>query len=199
EPVDFVFWISKEQVEPNGYNPNDVSPPEMRLLEVSIHHDGFTHPVVGYPLSDVITRLSNDGMLLTEIADYLVEDIDTITRFADLDNGQIVVDGEHRSIIGKTKKRIAKRVFDYLPVASLQREHIHPNDRMAGTIRHNRARGVHAVEPMADIVATLIRRGWTDDEVARELGMDADEVLRFKQNVGLPELFKTHDYSRAWR
>jgi hypothetical protein len=28
--------------------------------------------------------------------------------------------------------------------------------------------------------------------------MDADEVLRFKQNTGLPELFKDSAYSRAW-
>ena len=52
--------------------------------------------------------------------------------------------------------------------------------------------------PMTDIVAELLRQGWTDDEVARELGMDADEVLRFKQNTGLAELFKDHEYSRAW-
>ena len=65
-------------------------------------------------------------------------------------------------------------------------------------IRHNRARGVHGVAPMIDLVASLIREGWSDEEVAKELGMDADEVLRFKQHTGLPELFKDHQFSRAW-
>jgi hypothetical protein len=69
---------------------------------------------------------------------------------------------------------------------------------MAATIRHNRARGVHGVMPMADIVAELIRNGWHDDDIAKELGMDADEVLRFKQNIGLPELFKDHTFSASW-
>ncbi len=69
---------------------------------------------------------------------------------------------------------------------------------MAATIRHNRARGVHGVLPMTDIVASLIRDGWSDTEVARELGMDADEVLRFKQTSGLPSLFANHDYSKSW-
>jgi hypothetical protein len=52
--------------------------------------------------------------------------------------------------------------------------------------------------PMADIVAELIRNGWHDDDIAKELGMDADEVLRFKQNIGLPELFKEHTFSASW-
>ena len=66
--------------------------------------------------------------------------------------------------------------------------------RRSGTI----GRGVHGVMPMADVVAMLIKYGWADDEVARELGMDADEVLRFKQNKGLPELFKDQEYGKAW-
>ena len=70
--------------------------------------------------------------------------------------------------------------------------------RMAATIRHNRARGVHGVVPMMDVVATLIREGWSDTDICAELGMSADEVLRFKQNKGLPELFSDADFSMAW-
>jgi ParB-like chromosome segregation protein Spo0J len=51
---------------------------------------------------------------------------------------------------------------------------------------------------MADMVATLIKQGWQDADIAKELGMDADEVLRFKQNLGLPELFKDHEFSPSW-
>jgi hypothetical protein len=69
---------------------------------------------------------------------------------------------------------------------------------MAATIRHNRARGKHRVEAMSDIVIELKRRNWTDDKIARELGMDADEVLRLTQITGLEEMFANQEFSRAW-
>jgi ParB-like chromosome segregation protein Spo0J len=109
-----------------------------------------------------------------------------------------VVDGFHRSRVGKESKAVRSRVHGYLPVTKIRGDRTDSKDRMASTIRHNRARGVHGVLPMADIVASLIRDGWTDTDIAKELGMDADEVLRFKQNLGLPELFKDHSFSASW-
>lgn len=109
-----------------------------------------------------------------------------------------VVDGFHRARIGKESPKVRQRVHGYLPVTLIKPNRADKKDRMAATIRHNRARGVHGVVPMTDIVAELLRRGWTDEEVARELGMDADEVLRFKQNTGLPDLFKEAPYSQSW-
>mgnify|MGYP003443047788 CR=1 FL=1 len=113
-------------------------------------------------------------------------------------DGLGVVDGEHRSRVGKEDKVVRERVRGYLPVVAINDGRASARDRMAATIRHNRARGVHGVMPMAEIVADLLREGWADDEIARELGMDADEVLRFKQQVALPELFRGHEYSAAW-
>jgi ParB-like chromosome segregation protein Spo0J len=114
-------------------------------------------------------------------------------------NGDLgVVDGEHRSRVGKEDPAVRRRVRGYLPVVVVNHGRTATRDRMAATIRHNRARGVHGVMPMADIVAAMLREGWADDEIARELGMDADEVLRFKQQVALPELFRGHEYSAAW-
>lgn len=69
---------------------------------------------------------------------------------------------------------------------------------MAATIRHNRARGEHNVTQMSNIVAELVMLGWMDDEIGKHLGMDADEVLRLKQNTGLAEIFRNHTYSKAW-
>lgn len=109
-----------------------------------------------------------------------------------------VIDGFHRARVGKESSKVRRRVHGYLPCSLIRPGRSGRNDRIAATIRHNRARGVHGVLPMTDIVAELLRNGWTDDEVARELGMDADEVLRFKQNTGLPELFANSEYSRAW-
>ena len=113
-------------------------------------------------------------------------------------DGLGVVDGEHRSRVGKEDAAVRRRVHGYLPVAVVNHGRTAARDRMAATIRHNRARGVHGVMPMAEIVATMLREGWADDEIARELGMDADEVPRFKQQVALPELFRRGEYSAAW-
>lgn len=109
-----------------------------------------------------------------------------------------VVDGFHRTRVAKESSVIKKHLKGYVPVAIVRGSQADRKNRMAATIRHNRARGVHEVTPMIDLVASLIRDGWSDDEVAKELGMDADEVLRFKQHAGLPELFKDHQFSRAW-
>ncbi len=114
------------------------------------------------------------------------------------DRDYTVIDGFHRTRVCKECRRVRDRVHGYVPISVIN-DHRHDlRDRMSATIRHNRARGVHAVVPMVDIVVNLIREGWTDSEIAKELGMDADEVLRFKQSSGLPELFKDCEYSRAW-
>ncbi len=88
--------------------------------------------------------------------------------------------------------------MEHIPVTVIKDDRTDLPSRMAATIRHNRARGVHGVIPMTDIVSTMLKNGCSDTEVAKALGMDADEVLRFKQHSGLPELFKDHDYSRSW-
>ena len=110
----------------------------------------------------------------------------------------VVVDGFHRHRVGKEAPEIRERIHGYLPVAIINDERKDKQNRMSATIRHNRARGVHSVMPMTDLVAELITLGWSDADVARELGMDEDEVLRFKQVSGLPELFKDAEFSEAW-
>lgn len=114
------------------------------------------------------------------------------------EKGIEVIDGFHRNRVGKESKSIRERIHGYLPVTLIRSECADEKHRIASTIRHNRARGVHGVMPMTDIVASLVRKGWDDRAIALELGMDADEVLRFKQNCGLPELYKNHDYSQSW-
>lgn len=110
----------------------------------------------------------------------------------------VIVDGFHRHRVGKESTKVRKRVRGYLPITLIRSDRRSLRDRMAATIRHNRARGVHGVMPMTEIVATLIREGWTDSDIAKELGMEPDEVLRFKQNTGIADLFRNHPYSRAW-
>lgn len=109
-----------------------------------------------------------------------------------------VVDGFHRHRVGKEVSEITERVHGYLPLVVINHTRIDKNDRMASTIRHNRARGEHRVESMAEIVVELKRRFWDNQKIAKELGMDSDEVLRLQQVTGLASLFQDSEFSQAW-
>jgi ParB-like chromosome segregation protein Spo0J len=115
-----------------------------------------------------------------------------------VDDVDEVVDGFHRHRVGKEVESIAARLHGHLPVVRIKAERADRKDRVAATIRHNRARGKHAVSSMMDIVADLTRAGWDDKAIVKELGMDPDEVLRLKQITGLRELFADREYSEAW-
>lgn len=165
EPVDCVLWVKNETVHANDYNPNSVSPPEMKLLEVSILEDGYTQPIV---------------------------------TFKEENETREVVDGFHRNRVAKESSKVGQRIFGYLPVVTINENRTDKADRIAATIRHNRARGKHQVSKMSDIVLDLKRRNWSDQKIARELGMDADEVLRLCQITGIAEMFQDKDFSEAW-
>lgn len=109
-----------------------------------------------------------------------------------------VIDGFHRHRVGKECSDIQSRVHGYLPLVRIRESQENKTDRMASTIRHNRARGKHKVEAMSDIVIELSRRNWSDEKIAKNLGMDPDEVLRLKQISGLAEMFSDEDFSEAW-
>jgi ParB-like chromosome segregation protein Spo0J len=111
---------------------------------------------------------------------------------------RIVVDGFHRTRVGKECDDVRERVHGYLPVVQIRADRTDNADRMASTIRHNRARGKHQVVAMSDIVVELKRRNWSDARIGKELGMDPDEVLRLCQITGLAEVFKDREFSAAW-
>lgn len=109
-----------------------------------------------------------------------------------------VVDGFHRNRVGKEFDEVKERVHGYLPVTVINENRLDKGDRMASTIRHNRARGAHKVESMSEIVIDLKKRNWSDKKIAKELGMEQDEVLRLAQISGLAEMFADSDFSQAW-
>ena len=166
-PVYKVIAVPVEKVRANSYNPNSVAPPEMKLLELSVWEDGYTMPCVCYHLSD--------------------EDIYEI------------VDGFHRySLINPQSKSFSRRIYEreegLLPVVVIDKP---ISDRMASTIRHNRARGTHSIELMTNIVAELVDSGMSDGWIMKNIGMDAEELLRLKQISGLAALFADRDFSEA--
>lgn len=165
QPVDCVLWIKQDEITANDYNPNNVAPPEKRLLCKSLEMDGFTQPIV-------VTE--------SEARHYEI------------------VDGFHRHEIGSNRAVLKRQLKGYLPVTCLRKEQQKKFDRIAATIRHNRARGRHQINAMSDIVRELVQLGWDDERISQELGMDSDEVLRLKQINGLLELFADRRYSEAW-
>jgi len=106
-----------------------------------------------------------------------------------------IVDGFHRYSILKNSKKIREREKGMLPVVVIDKDE---SNRMASTIRHNRARGTHSIDLMVDIVAELTKSGMSDAWIMKNIGMDADEILRLKQISGLTELFKNKEFSKSW-
>lgn len=115
-----------------------------------------------------------------------------------LDTHREVVDGFHRNRVGKEIAEVTDSIHGHLPVVTIREESEDLGNRMAATIRHNRARGTHQVVKMSEIVNDLKRRNWTEGRIMNALGMDADEVLRLSQIGGLQAEFAERDFSLAW-
>lgn len=164
EPVDCVLWVENNNVQANDYNPNNVAPPEMELLKLSILADGFTQPIVAFPENEKYT----------------------------------VVDGFHRNRVGKELPEVREKIKGYLPITIIKESQEDKGDRIASTIRHNRARGKHKIEGMSSIVLELKRRNWSNEKIGKNLGMDPDEVLRLAQITGLKEMFEDKEFSLSW-
>lgn len=153
----------------------------------SVHANDYNPNVVAPPEMELL-RLSIS-------ADGYTQPIVTMDEG---DGTRQVIDGFHRNRVGKECPDVQKRVQGYLPVVAIRNERTSRNDRIASTIRHNRARGKHRIDAMSEIVVELKKRNWSDSRVAKELGMDPDEVLRLCQLTGLKELFNDDDFSRSW-
>lgn len=162
-PVYNIIAVPVEKIVPNTYNPNNVAPPEMKLLYDSIKSDGYTMPIVCY--------------------------------YDKAQDVYIIVDGFHRYRVMMEYPDIYKRENGLMPVSVIDK----PLDqRMASTIRHNRARGSHDVDLMGNIVKELHDLGRSDAWISKHLGMDKDEILRLKQITGLAALFKDVKFGKAW-
>ena len=113
-----------------------------------------------------------------------------VTYYDSNNDTYIVVDGFHRY-------RCAKEYFHLkqIPVVTIDKD---LTNRMASTIRHNRARGTHQINDMSKIVLDLTTNGWTDEQISKHLGMELDEIIRLKQICGLKEAFSNHVFSKSW-
>ena len=164
QPINQVRWVDIDKVQANDYNPNSVAGQEMKLLYVSIKHDGYTQPVV--------------------------------TIYDKKLKKYIIVDGFHRYYTCKNNPDIAERNKGKLPIVVLDKN---INERMASTVRHNRARGKHSVNGMSNMVFKMLDNGWQDEEICNHLGMGADELLRLKHITGFSKLFEDVEYNKSWK
>jgi len=129
------------------------------------------------------TSIWEDGYTMPVVA-YYIESEDVYE----------IVDGYHRYTTLKTSKRIFDREEGCLPVVVIKKDE---SNRMASTIRHNRARGSHSIELMSNIVSELVESGMSDAWILKHIGMDKDELLRLKQITGLASLFNDMEYSEG--
>ena len=150
-----------------------------------IHANAYNPNSVATPEMKLLyDSIKNDGYTMPIVC-YYIEENDTYE----------IVDGFHRYLTMKNHKDIYDRENGKLPVSIIDKP---LSERMASTIRHNRARGSHDVDLMSKIVGELHELGRTDTRIMKHLGMDADEVLRLKQISGLASLFKDKDFSKGW-
>ena len=154
----------------------------------TVHANDYNPNSVAPPEMELLRlSISNDGYTQP-----------IVSMLSETGEGREVIDGFHRNRVGKECEEIQSRVNGYLPVVTIRESQEGKADRIASTIRHNRARGKHRVESMSDIVVDLKKRNWSPKKISKELGMDADEVLRLAQVSGLTEMFSDKQFSTAW-
>lgn len=108
----------------------------------------------------------------------------------------VIVDGFHRYAVMRHYDDIREPRDGLLPVVVIDKD---VNDRMASTIRHNRARGKHSVDGMADVVFRMLDNGWSEEDICDQLGMEPDELIRLKHISGFSKLFEDAEYKKAWK
>jgi len=177
--------IAMHEISPFKTEPVDCV---LWVKNTSVHANDYNPNSVAPPEMELL-RLSIESDGYTQpIVSMLEDNLET----------REVIDGFHRNRVGKECSEIQKRVHGYLPVVTINEDRTKINDRVASTIRHNRARGKHKIDAMSDIVIDLKKRNWSDQKISKNLGMDADEVLRLCQIGGLAELFSDKEFSQAW-
>jgi hypothetical protein len=172
QPINNIHWVHRDELNPNLYNPNQMAPPEMKLLIESIINDGWLFPICVLPKDVHIENLTEN------------ENLDKYT----------IIDGFHRY---KTSgnPQVYKITEGYVPIVFPK-----GTDHIATTVRMNRVKGTHTVLGMADIVEMLIKDGKSIDYIMQQFGMESEEIYRLASRKGIPktELITDAMWSTAW-
>lgn len=170
-------------------------------MSSSVQHNPVAN-VIWVPIEQVESNQYNPNSVATNEMKLLYLSIKSdgytqpvVTVWDPEKNKYVIIDGFHRY----TTMRLNKDIYDLngglLPIVVLKKD---INERMASTVRHNRARGKHSVNGMSSMVFAMLENGKTDAEICNELGLEAEELVRLKHITGFSKLFKDVNYSRAW-
>ena len=147
-------------------------------------NDYNPNSVAGAEMKLLYTSIKHDGYTQPVVTIYDEE----LDKF-------IIVDGFHRYFTCKSNQDIKDRNHGRLPIVVIEKD---INERMAATVRHNRARGSHSVDGMANMVFSMLEQGWKDADICNHLGMEPEELLRLKHITGFSKLFENTEYKKAW-
>lgn len=186
DPVGCVQWIHVSMVQANDYNPNSVAMHEMKLLHTSISEDGYTQPVVAIwdPQAVPAVPCLGDGCIDGEHVPGC--------HARDPQGRYVIVDGFHRFSTMRMYADISAPRGGYLPVVVLDKDIA---DRMASTVRHNRARGKHSVGGMGNLVFQMLMAGESDESICNKIGLEPSELARLKHTTGYSKLYAHVEHS----
>jgi hypothetical protein len=180
--------MSTKQKRKGGKRTGLESHPVGRVQWVSVNmveaNDYNPNSVAGREMGLLHTSIKHDG---------LTQPI--VTVWDKKRKKYVIVDGFHRYFVCKNSEDILASTDGKVPIVVLDKS---INERMAATVRHNRARGSHGIEGMSNMVFSMLDNGWKDEDVCNELGMEADELLKLKHVTGFSKLFEDAEYNKAW-
>lgn len=161
------------------------------------------YDIIAVPIEKIVPNTYNPNSVappeMKLLYDSIKEDgytMPIVCYYVEDEDRYIIVDGFHRYRVMLEYQDIRERENGMLPVSVINKS---IDNRMASTIRHNRARGSHNVDLMSNIVKELHELGRSDAWISKHLGMDKDEILRLKQITGLAALFKDVEFGKAWK
>jgi len=195
--INYINWLNTDD------KINVINDIKKELHEISPFKKEPTDCVIWVKWDDIVANDYNPNavappeMELLRISindDWYTQPIVTMEE----NNKRIVIDWFHRNRVWKEYEEIKTRIHWYLPVVTINQENEDKGNRMASTIRHNRARWTHKVDSMSDIILELKRRNWSNEKIWNKLWMEPDEVLRLAQVSWLAEMFLDREFSEAW-
>lgn len=184
DPIEFLEQVKEyiDEISPLNHQPiNRVRWVELDQVQAN---DYNPNSVAKTEMKLLYTSISHDGYTQP-----------VVTVYDEKKKMYIIVDGFHRYFTSKRYKDISEKNHNRLPVVVIDKD---INDRMASTIRHNRARGKHSVSGMSNIVFEMLDNGWEDVDILKELGMEAEELIRLKHITGFSKLFEDTEYKQSW-
>lgn len=159
--------------------------------------------VIAVPIEKIVPNTYNPNAVappeMRLLYDSIKEDgytMPIVCYYSKAEDLYVIVDGFHRYRVMKEYADIYEREKGLLPVTVIDKPLA---NRMASTVRHNRARGSHDVDLMSNIIKELHDLNRSDEWISKHLGMDKDEILRLKQITGLTALFRDMEFGMAWQ